>query len=148
MRTAIVYHSSHHGCTKKLLDAIARDREVDLIDASSPAPAGLEGYELIGFASGIYYGKFHQSVLDFARERLPRGKRVFFLCTYGGKADTRAIASSVREREAVVLGEFGCKGFDTFGPFRLVGGINKGRPNGADLEDARRFFARMCEEAG
>lgn len=28
---------------------------------------------------------------------------------------------------------------------RLVGGIAKGRPNEADLENARRFFAELCE---
>ena len=39
-----------------------------------------------------------------------------------------------------MLGEFGCKGYDTFGPFKLVGGIAKGRPNEADLEQARSFY--------
>ena len=39
MATAIVYYSRHHGNTKKLLDAIARDNEVTLIDATaSPVP--------------------------------------------------------------------------------------------------------------
>ena len=33
MKTAIVYASTHHGNTKKLLDAIAAAYEVDLIDA-------------------------------------------------------------------------------------------------------------------
>ena len=35
MKTAIVYASTHHGNTKKLLDAIAAAYEVDLIDCSS-----------------------------------------------------------------------------------------------------------------
>lgn len=39
-----------------------------------------------------------------------------------------------------MLGEFGCKGYDTFGPFKLVGGIAKGRPNERDLEKAQAFF--------
>ena len=38
-----------------------------------------------------------------------------------------------------MLGEFHCKGYDTFGPFRLVGGIAKGRPNIRDLETPAVF---------
>ena len=45
-----------------------------------------------------------------------------------------------------VLGEFSCKGYDTFGPFRLVGGIAKGHPDAADLEDARRFYRVLRED--
>lgn len=33
MKTGIVYESTHHGNTKKLLDAIAKKYEVTLIDA-------------------------------------------------------------------------------------------------------------------
>ena len=34
MKTAIVYASVHHGNTKKLLDEISKQCEVDLIDAT------------------------------------------------------------------------------------------------------------------
>ena len=32
MKTAIVYASVHHGNTKKIIDAIAKENEVELID--------------------------------------------------------------------------------------------------------------------
>jgi hypothetical protein len=38
-----------------------------------------------------------------------------------------------------VVGTFCCPGFDTWWPLRLVGGLNKGRPNEADLTRAREF---------
>ena len=41
MKTAIVYYSSHHGNTKKLADAIALNRDVDLIDAAAQEPVDL-----------------------------------------------------------------------------------------------------------
>ena len=44
-----------------------------------------------------------------------------------------------------ILGKFGCKGFDTFGPFKLVGGIAKGHPNTQDLERARSFYREIKE---
>ena len=34
MKTAIVYYSKHHGNTKKVIDAIAENHEVDLINVS------------------------------------------------------------------------------------------------------------------
>ena len=36
-------------------------------------------------------------------------------------------------------GDFACKGWDTWSPLKLVGGINKGRPDESDLEEARKF---------
>lgn len=140
MKTVIVYHSSHHGNTRKVAEAIARGRDVTLIDASAVKSADLSGYELIGFASGIYFGKFHENVLQFAKNNLPEGKRVFFLATYGGSNGTKAIEEAVREKSAQIVGSFGCKGYDTFGPFKLVGGICKGHPDEADLKNACDFF--------
>ena len=70
MKTAIVYYSEHHGNTKKLLDAIAKQGDVTLIEASGGPQTDLSEYELIGFASGIYYSKFHESVLRIAEKGL------------------------------------------------------------------------------
>ena len=43
MKTAIVYYSRHHGNTKKLLDAIAAENEVTLIDVTEQPSADLSG---------------------------------------------------------------------------------------------------------
>ncbi len=144
MKTAIVYASVHHGNTKKLLDVIAQGRDdITLMDAAAQKEADLSPYDLIGFASGIYFGKFHESVLAFARKNLPEKKRVFLLSTYGGGNGTKAVREILDARSADVLGEFSCRAFDTFGPFKLIGGINKGHPDAKDLEDARRFFEEL-----
>ena len=140
MKTAIVYHSSHHGNTRKVVQAIAQGRDVTLIDASAVKSADLSGYELIGFASGIYFGKFHKDVLEFAENNLPEGKRVFFLSTYGGSSSTKAIEEATRDKSPEIVGQFGCKGYDTFGPFKLVGGICKGHPDETDLKNACDFL--------
>ena len=58
MKTAIVYYSQHHGNTKKLLDAIAAQEEVTLIDVLENTDADLTGFDRIGFASGIYFSSF------------------------------------------------------------------------------------------
>ena len=145
MKTAICYYSRHHGNTRKVLEAMAREGEVDLLDVTTRQAVRLEDYDCIGFASGVYFGKFQESVLAFARQYLPQGKPVFFVCTYGGSAghSTRVLSELAAEKGCPVLGRFGCKGYDTFGPFRLVGGIAKGHPNAQDLENARAFYRKI-----
>ena len=64
--------------------ARARELGIDLIDATVRQTVRLEDYDCVGFASGVYFGKFHTSVLHAARQYLPHGKPVFFVCTYGG----------------------------------------------------------------
>lgn len=86
MKIAIVYASVHHGNTKKLVDAIADAYGTELIDATKIKEKNLSEYDAIGFASGIYYGKFHQAVLNFASVNLPQEKTVFLICTHGGSA--------------------------------------------------------------
>lgn len=150
MKTAIVYHSEHHGNTKKLLDAIAAQHDVVLFKADTALHANLEEYDRIGFASGIYYHKFHDSVLRFAAEKLPYGKDVFFLYTYGVKRSLyiNTIKAAVEEKGARILGSFGCRGFDTFGPFQIIGGIAKGHPDSEDIAAAVGFFAEISREGG
>ena len=57
MKTAIVYASVHHGNTKKIVDEIANEYEVELVDATQVKEKELSGYDVIGFASGIYFAK-------------------------------------------------------------------------------------------
>ena len=145
MKTVIVYYSKHHGNTKKLLDKIAGECGADLVDVTETKQADLSGYDLIGFASGIYYSRFHKSVLDFAEQNLPEGKRVFFIYTCGsmGNGYTDAIRRIASAKNADIAGEYGCKGFDTYGPFKLVGGIAKGHPNDSDINGAVEFFNKI-----
>lgn len=142
MKTAIVYYSKHHENTKKLLDAIARENEVTLINISDNSTADLSQYDAIGFASGIYYSKFQKSLLKFAEDNMPDGKKTFFIYTYGAekKGYTNAISEAVSKHNTEILGEFGCFGFNTFGPFKLIGGIAKGHPDKNDIDNAIKFY--------
>ena len=49
----------------------------------------------------------------------------------------------LKEKKTDIIGKFGCKGYDTFGPFKLVGGIAKGHPDEKDLEAAVSFVAGL-----
>lgn len=145
MKTAIVYYSKHHGNTKKLLDAIANKHEVTLIDVTDNPTTDLSSYDRIGFASGIYYSKFQKSLLKYAKAHMPKDKETFFIYTYGAEKHgyTNAIREVMSKHHAKVLGEFGCFGFNTFGPFKLIGGIAKGHPNNDDLNKVLKFYKSL-----
>ena len=150
MKTVICCYSRHHGNTRKVAEAMALEGGADLIDVTTRQTVRLEEYDCVGFASGIYGFEFHKAVTAFARQYLPEGKPVFFVCTYGALrgAGAKELESLARERGCPVLGTFGCKGYDTFGPFRLVGGIAKGHPDEQDLKNARGFFREMRDRLG
>ena len=145
MKTAICYYSRHHGNTRKVLEAMAREGEIDLIDVTARQTIRLEEYDCVGLASGIYGFEVQKAVVEFARQYLPQGKPVFFVYTYGmfRPGYTKAIRQIAGEKNCPVLGKFGCKGFDTYGPFKLVGGIAKGHPDQRDLENARSFYQNL-----
>lgn len=146
MRTVIVYASVHHGNTKKLVENIAEKCGVDLIDAVKQSKADLSVYDKIGFASGIYFSKFHQKILQFIAENLPKDKKIFLICTYGGSANYKSPESILKEKRASIIGKFGCKGYDTFGPFKMLGGISKGHPDEKDLQDAVNFMSGLLSK--
>lgn len=145
MKTAIVYYSKHHGNTKKLLDAVAEKNDVTLIDVTNCPETDLSEFDRIGFASGIYYSKFQKTLLEFAEKKLPKGKKVFFIYTYGAEKAgyTRAITEAVKKNNAEIFGEFGCYGFNTFGPFKLIGGIAKGHPDNTDIKNVLAFYEKL-----
>ena len=147
MKTAIIYYSQHHGNTKKILDAVAKQGDVTLIDAYGNPDTYLSVYDLIGFASGIYYSKYHDSVLQFAKKNLPQGKKVFFIytCAVKSKKYLEAIKKITDSKDAQALGSYSCPGFDTFGIFKLIGGIAKGRPNDNDIAAAVNFFNEISK---
>ncbi|MGN1351159.1 MAG: flavodoxin family protein [Anaerovoracaceae bacterium] len=147
MKTAIIYYSKHHENTKKLLDAIkqASSDDITLIDVLAADAADLQEYDAVGFASGIYYSKFEKRVISFARDFLPEGKDVFFIYTCGAKKDgyTKSIRAALEGKNANILGEYGCLGYDTFGPFKLIGGIAKNHPNSEEIQEAVSFYNRL-----
>ena len=145
MKTAICYYSYHHGNTKKIVEAMAEAGDADLIDLRTRQTVRLEDYDCIGFASGIYGFEMHKAVVDFAKQYLPAGKSVFFVYTFGGAKGNgaKALRAVAQQKSCRILGEFGCRGFNTFGPFKWFGGSGKGLPNAQDLQRAQAFYRRL-----
>lgn len=144
MKTIILYYSSHHGNTKKLVDAIAA-AGVETLDVKNAPAKDLSEYDLIGLASGIYAGNFGKPLLNYAEANLPAAKHVFFLYSYAKKMGhyTNSIRKIVESKQCRVIGEYSCQGYNTFGPFKLVGGTAKGHPTKEECDGAVKFFEEL-----
>ena len=79
-------------------------------------------------------------MLNFAAINLPQEKKVFLICTHGGSAAFQSMEAILEGKNAKLIGKFSCKGYDTYGPFKLVGGIAKGHPDEKDLMAAVNFY--------
>ena len=142
----IVYSSTHHGNTEKVLNKIKEKfPETVLIKAGDFNPDDFNRYEAIGFASGIFYFKFAKPVDKlFERALVGSVQKLFFIYTAGaGNAGfEKTLRKKTEQSGKICMGIFGCKGFDTFGPLKLIGGLNKGRPNEDDFKNAIDFFGK------
>ena len=147
----IVYSSTHHGNTEKVLNKIKEKfPETVLIKAGDFNPDDFNRYEAIGFASGIFYFKFAKSVDKLFEQALVSGvQKLFFIYTAGAvnAGFEKTLRKKTEQSGKICMGIFGCKGFDTFGPLKLIGGLNKNRPNEKDVKNAIDFFEKNIMNA-
>jgi flavodoxin len=146
--------SVSHGNTRKVADAMADVLAADVRTPAEIAPAAVAEYELVGVGSGVFAMAPHPEIAAFV-DRLPRvdGVRAFVFATSGlgrilTRPGTRSLAARLRDKGFRVGDSFCCRGYDTWLPLRLVGGLNKGRPNTTDLDHARAFARRLVADTG
>jgi flavodoxin len=146
LKALIVYESYHHMNTEKIARAMADAMGAKLAKVGDADPASLQGYDLVGFGSGIYFGKHHRTIMAFVSRLPPMSKDAFVFSTSGaGRDQNGALIARLKEKGFNVTGSFSCSGFDTFGPFALVGGLKKGHPDAKDIENARTFAKSLMK---
>lgn len=47
------------------------------------------------------------------------------------------------KKDAIILGEYGCKGYNTYGPWKVIGGMNKKHPTEVEVKSAVEFFDKI-----
>jgi len=149
MKTLIIYTSVHHQNTEKVAKAIAEELEADYVHTGNAKPETLATYDLIGFGSGIYFMKHHKTLLQFVETLPPMTQKHAFVFSTSGDGKIKhhaALKEKLVNRGFTILDEFCCKGWDTVGPLKLFGGINKGRPDEQDLAAARVFAQGLKNE--
>jgi flavodoxin len=148
-RRLIVCVSVSNGNTAKVARVLADVLGAEVREPEDVDPQSLGDYDLVGFGSGIFGGSHHPRLRAYV-ERLPQasGTRAFMFCTSGwGRSQSlpwqRSLEEVLRDKGYYVGPSFSCRGFDTWLPLRLIGGVNKGHPNERDLDRARKFAQRL-----
>ena len=154
MNSLIVCRSRSHGNTERVARAMAEVLGARLVHPEDIAPAEVAQYDVVGFGSGIYGLAFDTDLRRFVGMLPPVDDKAAFVFATSGLG--RVVELPVRPRLATLIGAAGyrivgtfcCRGFDTWTPLRIVGGLNKGRPDDADLDRARAFARRIGDAVG
>jgi flavodoxin len=151
MKSLIVCVSTSHGNTRRVADRMAEVLDAQVVEPESVDPEKLCEYDLVGFGSGIYYMSVDARLRKLIR-RLPHvcGPRAFTFFTSGAPEVplldyNKPVRNQLASKGFEVLDSFSCRKFDTVGPFGLIGGINRGRPNDHDLDRAAAFATCLRE---
>ncbi|QES51869.1 flavodoxin [Streptomyces venezuelae] len=153
MKAVIVCASVSHGNTRRVADAMAQVLGAKVVSPEQADLAELAGAELVGFGSGVFYSRLHPRLTDFVKA-LPTGRGRAFVFATSGLPEippapfTRPLVRLLEGKGFEVDGSFSCRAFDTWAPFRLIGGINRQRPNAGDLAAARAFAERLRDGLG
>jgi flavodoxin len=148
----IILYTGNEGNTRKLANTFADELNAIIYEPgeSGIIPEAIEDYELFGFGSGIISAKHHSLLLEFANN-LPNveNKQAFIFSTCGVYTDEfmesnhKALRDILLGKGFTISGEFSCPGLNKNSFLKLFGGINKGRPNKEDLQNAVNFAREL-----
>jgi len=148
LKVLIIYHSEHHGNTKKIAKAMAEKINADILKAADVNLNKFKGYDIVGFGSGVYNGKLHKELSEIlSKLSQQEDKKAFIFSTTGSKTYSSMAHERFRpmleEKGFEIIGEFSCLGFDTA---LTKEGINKDRPNKQDIKDAEDFIINIIKK--
>ncbi len=146
VKILFIYESVHHGNTEKIVHTMSGECGGAVLKAREFDPSLLEEYDCLGFGSGIFFGKFHSAV-EKAVSLLPAGQSnpvfVFSTSGRGARRYNLPLIRALEEKGFHHIGDFACKGYDTYGPLKWLGGIAKGCPGEKELKEARIFIRNV-----
>jgi flavodoxin len=152
-QSLLVLFSFHHNNTEKIANVFAKILNSKIKTPQQINPQELQEYNLIGFGSGIYGDKHHESLLDLAdRLQQVNNKKAFIFSTSAMTGEDKIandhsfLRKKLLSKCYMIVDEFQCKGFNTNSFMRFFGGMNKGRPNVEDLKHADEFAQNLKQD--
>lgn len=145
VKAIIVCVSVSHGNTRRIADTIGGVLNARVVEPDEIDPAELAGYDLVGFGSGIFHMNFHARLRDLIGALPPQPAAPAFVFATSGFPEPpfrryfRSLTTLLGQRGFETVDTFHCRGFDTWLPLTVVGGIRKGHPDEADLRAAHTF---------
>jgi flavodoxin len=141
VKTILVYSSKHHMNTEKVAQAIAAELKVEACKVTDVMPADLDGFDLVGFGSGINAFDVHpemHALVDGLGEA--KGRKVFLFSTCASrKVWTGKLRGKLVAKGFSVVDEFCCPGLWTPGLLK----VRNGHPSAEDLDAARTFARKL-----
>lgn len=152
MKTLIIYNSFHHQNTEKIALVLAQVLGAELVKPEAVKVEKLESYDLIGFGSGVYLSKPHRSLFQLIDKFPPLKNKKAFIFFTSGLFPIKLINDfqtpllhALRNKGFENIACFNCRGWDTYGLMKYLGGINRQNPNEKDLQKARDFAQKLLQ---
>ena len=146
MKAIIFYRSSYKGNTLKIAKSMAEALSAELVSIDSNPAIDLSDYDLIGFGSAINFAAHDIRLQRFVSSQNLKGKNIFIFSTrcrpFLG-AYHKPLKKIIEGKGGIITGEFSCRGFDRTGPWVLMDGYNKARPDERDMFKARLFAEKL-----
>jgi flavodoxin len=143
MKILIIVKSKHIGNTNMIAEAMAEVAPVTICQLSDVTSYKVSDYDIIGYGSGIYFGKHDKELFKYVSELDDKSGYSFVFSTSGSgnfEKNNSKLKNALNAKNKTVLGTFGCKGLDKFFIFSLFGGLNKTHPDITDFDNAQNFI--------
>lgn len=149
MKILAIVKSKHNDNTLKIAEAMSEVAPLTVIDIENVRYYNLNEYDIVGFGSGIYFGKHDKEIIKFVEKVCDKKRYSFVFSTSGSKnfeKNNKTLIRLLESKNKTVLGSFGCRGLDKFFIFALFGGLNKGHPDMDDYDAAQQFILDIIEK--
>ena len=135
----IICESIYNDNTLKLAKAMSQTLGCSCITTDEALALNLAEYETIGLGSGIYFGKHHPRLFEVV-EKLNSVHQKFFIFSSRGNPFLgkyhQPLKEALRGKGKTIIGEFSVQGYDETGPWVIIGGGHRGKPDEKDLKKA------------
>jgi len=145
----IIYESIYNDNTLKLAKTMAQTLGCHRVTTDEALALNIDDFQTIGLGSGIYFGKHHPKLFDVVEKLDLSQQEVFIFSSRGnpflGKYH-QPLKDVLVEKRKNIIGEFSVRGYDETGPWVIIGGGHRGKPNEKDLKKANRFVRQTIPQ--
>lgn len=145
----IICESIYNDNTLKIAKAMAQTLGCYCITANEALILNFDEYQTIGLGSGIYFGKHHPKLFEVIEKLNSSQQDVFIFSTRGnpflGKYH-KPLKDALSKKNKNIVGEFSVRGYDETGPWVIIGGGHRGKPDEKDLKRAVRFAQKTMPQ--
>jgi flavodoxin len=140
LKTLIIYVSIYQANTRKIAETMKETLDATLLEPEEVQVDTLNDYDLVGFGSGIYWGRFYKRLRNFIK-KLPvlENKKAFLFATCGNETPTKSIEKILVKKGFNLVGKFSCFGYNTWFLAKYLKRERKGKPDSEDFQRAREF---------